>query len=105
MSTCRPKEHIGSCLSQVGPDFPWLIANFLTPLDAGITIQNNSITPPTGQQSYAAIDTGTTLIGGPESYISQIFDQIPGSAPGTGSFENYYTYRKLTLSILPSMNY
>ncbi|KAG2011374.1 aspartyl protease [Coprinopsis cinerea AmutBmut pab1-1] len=58
----------------------------------GITIQNNSITPPTGQQSYAAIDTGTTLIGGPESYISQIFDQIPGSAPGTGSFENYYTY-------------
>jgi len=50
---------------------------------------------PPGSSSYAAIDTGTTLVGGPSQYISQIFAQIPGSAPGQGSFQNYYTYRKI----------
>lgn len=57
-----------------------------------ISVQNQSISPPSGQQAYAAIDTGTTLVGGPSSYIAQIFQQIPGSAPGTGDFESYYTY-------------
>ncbi|KAF4610939.1 hypothetical protein D9613_006752 [Agrocybe pediades] len=57
-----------------------------------ITVQGNTISIPSGQSSYSAIDTGTTLVGGPQEYISQIFAQIPGSQPGTGDFENYYTY-------------
>ncbi|KDR68011.1 hypothetical protein GALMADRAFT_272857 [Galerina marginata CBS 339.88] len=57
-----------------------------------LTVQGNSISLPSGQDSYAAIDTGTTLVGGPAQYIAQIFAQIPGSQLGTGNFENYYTY-------------
>ena len=34
---------------------------------------------PTGQAGLAAIDTGTTLIGGPTSAVNSLFDQIPGS--------------------------
>ncbi|KAF8872837.1 aspartic peptidase A1 [Gymnopilus junonius] len=59
---------------------------------AGINVNGNSIPLPSGQSSYAAIDTGTTLVGGPPQYVSQIFAQIPGSQPGTGDFQNYYTY-------------
>lgn len=40
----------------------------------------------------AAIDTGTTLVGGPSSIISAMYAQIPGSQPGTGQYENYYLY-------------
>jgi len=58
----------------------------------GMTVQGNSVTLPTGSESYSAIDTGTTLVGGPSSAIQAIFAQIPGSAPGTGNFENYFTY-------------
>ena len=43
--------------------------------------------------SIAAIDTGTTLVGGPAALIARIFAAIPGSAPGTGNYANYYTYR------------
>jgi hypothetical protein len=58
----------------------------------GVTVQGNSVTLPTGASSYSAIDTGTTLVGGPSDAIQAIFAQIPGSAPGTGNYEGYYTY-------------
>lgn len=56
----------------------------------------------TAQSSYSAIDTGTTLIGGPPAVIEAIFADIPGSAPGSGDYEGYYTYpcdQSITLSI------
>jgi cathepsin D len=59
-----------------------------------MTVQGNNVTLPTGTESYSAIDTGTTLIGGPSSAVSSIFAQIPGSAPGVGDFEGYFTYRE-----------
>jgi len=58
--------------------------------------------PGTAQSSYSAIDTGTTLIGGPSEVIKAIFADIPGSAPGTGDYEGYYTYpcdQKITVSL------
>jgi cathepsin D len=58
-----------------------------------INVQGNTINLPSGVSSYAAIDTGTTLVGGPPQYISEIFAQIPGSSPGTENFQSYYTYR------------
>jgi hypothetical protein len=64
---------------------------WILPLSS-VNVQGNTISLPSGSSSYAAIDTGTTLVGGPSEYISQIFAQIPGSAPGTGNFQNYYTY-------------
>jgi len=58
----------------------------------GMTVQGNGVTLPTGTDSYSAIDTGTTLVGGPTSAIQAIFAQIPGSAPASGNYEGYYTY-------------
>lgn len=43
--------------------------------------------------SLAAIDTGTTLVGGPAAIIQQMYSTIPGSVPGTGNYDGYYTYR------------
>ena len=40
----------------------------------------------------AAIDTGTTLVGGPSADIAAIFAQIPNSTPGTGDYQGYYLY-------------
>ncbi|KIJ65164.1 hypothetical protein HYDPIDRAFT_131498 [Hydnomerulius pinastri MD-312] len=57
-----------------------------------MTVQGNAVTIPTGSASYSAIDTGTTLVGGPTSAIQAIYAQIPGSQPGTGNWEGYYTY-------------
>lgn len=41
----------------------------------------------------AAIDTGTTLIGGPADAIASIFGNIPGSTKGSGDYEGYWLYR------------
>ncbi|KAF9526092.1 aspartic peptidase A1 [Crepidotus variabilis] len=57
-----------------------------------ISVNGNIINFPASRTSYAAIDTGTTLIGGPSAIIDQIFAQIPGSTPGKGDMETYYTY-------------
>lgn len=56
-----------------------------------LTVQGNTITP-SSSQSFSAIDTGTTLVGGPSSVIQSIFAQIPGSAPGSGNWQGYWTY-------------
>lgn len=39
-----------------------------------------------------AVDTGTTLIGGPQSIIESIYAAIPGSERMTGAYANYYQY-------------
>ncbi|OSX65756.1 hypothetical protein POSPLADRAFT_1177255 [Postia placenta MAD-698-R-SB12] len=58
----------------------------------GLTMQGNEVALPLGPASYAAIDTGTTLVAGPEDAIAALYDQIPGSAPGTGDLSSFYTY-------------
>jgi len=58
---------------------------------SALTVQGTSVSLPSGSDSYAAIDTGTTLVAGPSDVISQLYAAIPGSAPGTGQYENYYT--------------
>ncbi|KZO98860.1 acid protease [Calocera viscosa TUFC12733] len=45
-----------------------------------------------GSESQAIIDTGTSLMGGPQDLVTSIFNSIPGSAPGTGQLEGLYTY-------------
>ncbi|KAK2465711.1 hypothetical protein APHAL10511_002255 [Amanita phalloides] len=57
-----------------------------------LTVQGSSISLSSGSSSYAAIDTGTTLVGGPPSTIAEIYAQIPGSQAGSGNFQGYYTY-------------
>ncbi|KAG2142917.1 acid protease [Suillus bovinus] len=57
-----------------------------------MTVQGKSISLPSGSASYAAIDTGTTLVAGPAASIAAIYAQIPGSQPVTGSWEGFYSY-------------
>ncbi|KAG8792407.1 hypothetical protein FRC17_008600, partial [Serendipita sp. 399] len=57
-----------------------------------LTVQGASIPLPSGEISHAAIDTGTTLLGGPASLIDLIAAQIPGSSPGTGNYTDYFFY-------------
>ncbi|KAI9573802.1 acid protease [Boletus coccyginus] len=57
-----------------------------------LTVQGYDMSLSSGFQSWAAIDTGTTLIGGPPSVIQNIYAQIPGSQSGTGNWEGYWTY-------------
>ena len=61
---------------------------------------NVSISLPLNSGSYAAVDTGTTLIGGPPDVIDQIAAEIPGSTPGTGDYQNYFFYRMLAPLLL-----
>jgi hypothetical protein len=64
---------------------------WILPLTA-MTVQGNSVSLPSGSDSYAAIDTGTTLVGGPATEIQAIYAQIPDSEPGTGNYDGYYFY-------------
>jgi cathepsin D len=58
-----------------------------------LTVNGGSVTLPSGSSSLAAIDTGTTLIGGPSDQVAAFYALIPGSAPATGNSQGYYTYR------------
>ncbi|KAJ7224261.1 aspartic peptidase domain-containing protein [Mycena pura] len=67
---------------------------WILPITA-INVQGNSISVDSGTDSYAAIDTGTTLVGGPENQIAAIYAQIPNSEPGTGNYEGVrHVYRR-----------
>ncbi|KAJ9122273.1 hypothetical protein QFC22_001693 [Naganishia vaughanmartiniae] len=57
---------------------------------AGITSQGTAV--GLGSSVNAAIDTGTTLIGGPSSIVAAIYSAIPGSQAMTGSYAGYYEY-------------
>ncbi|KZT07401.1 aspartic peptidase A1 [Laetiporus sulphureus 93-53] len=59
---------------------------------AEITVGGTAITLTSGSDSYAAIDTGTTLIGGPSAAIAEIYAKVDGAVAGTGNLEGYYTY-------------
>ncbi|KAH9858906.1 aspartic peptidase domain-containing protein [Lenzites betulinus] len=47
----------------------------------GATVQGKSVTIPSGDAALSAIDTGTTLIGGPTSAVNAIYNAIPGAIP------------------------
>ncbi|CAE7209957.1 unnamed protein product [Rhizoctonia solani] len=45
-----------------------------------------------GVTSLAAIDTGTSLIGGPPDIVANIYGQIPNAQRGTGNLQRYWIY-------------
>lgn len=65
---------------------------FLTPHTA-MKVNGQSITLPTGEDAWAAIDTGTTGVGMPASVQQAVFAAIPNSRQGSGQTEGYYLYR------------
>ncbi|KAI0630626.1 acid protease [Trametes polyzona] len=58
---------------------------------SGLTVNGNSVSLPSGSGAYAAIDTGTTLVGGPQDAISALYAQIPGAAALSGN-DGYWSY-------------
>ena len=64
---------------------------------AGITVNGQTVTLPSG--NLAAIDTGTTLIGGPSAAVSAIYAQIPGSQQLPDNLAGFYGFR-MFLSLL-----
>ena len=56
-----------------------------------VTVNGKSVTLPSG--NVAAIDTGTTLIGGPSAAVSAIYAQIPGSQQLSGNLAGFYGFR------------
>jgi cathepsin D len=55
----------------------------------GITV-NGTVLADSGSTNVA-IDTGTSLIGGPPDVVRALFDRIPGSTPSTSdSYRGYY---------------
>ncbi|EMD33690.1 hypothetical protein CERSUDRAFT_87022 [Gelatoporia subvermispora B] len=67
---------------------------------SGVTVQGSSVSIPTGNSALAAIDTGTTLIGGPTNAVAAIFNAIPGSTALTGQMAGFFSFPcSTTLSI------
>ncbi|KAI0935368.1 hypothetical protein AcV7_003825 [Taiwanofungus camphoratus] len=58
----------------------------------GVTVQGQSVQIPTGSSALAAIDTGTTLIGGPSQAVASIYSAIPGSQALNGQLEGFYSF-------------
>jgi len=59
---------------------------------SGLSVGSNSLPLANDTSSFAAIDTGTTLIGGPPDAISTLYGMIPGSSPGSGENEGLWIY-------------
>jgi hypothetical protein len=76
-------------------DIPSSSISYWTLAIKNLTVNSNSVSLPSGQSSYAAIDTGTTLIGGPASQVAAVYAQIPSAVAGTGNYDGYYLYRAL----------
>ncbi|KAG6331505.1 hypothetical protein ID866_7585 [Astraeus odoratus] len=70
-------------------DMPTQPSFWYLPLTS-VTVQGASI--PLGSETLVAIDTGTSNIGAPSDAIKEIYAQIPGSSPASGSWDGYYEF-------------
>jgi cathepsin D len=59
---------------------------------SAITVNGKGVTTSTGNAALAAIDTGTTLIGGPSADVQAIWAAVPGSVPMTGQNAGFYSF-------------
>lgn len=59
---------------------------------SSVTAQGNNVQIATGNSAMAAIDTGTTLIGGPSTDVRNIWAAVPGSSPLTDSMAGFYGF-------------
>lgn len=71
-----------------------------------LTTNSQSISLPSSSspESFAAIDTGTTLIGGPPDIIQQIYANVPNSQPLRGNSQGYYAF-PCTQDVQSAMGY
>ncbi|PPQ63733.1 hypothetical protein CVT24_004242 [Panaeolus cyanescens] len=58
---------------------------------SGVTVQGKSVQITSGDSALSAIDTGTTLIGGPSNDVAAIWAAVPGSAPSQFN-QGFFTF-------------
>ncbi|KAI0272749.1 aspartic peptidase domain-containing protein [Gloeopeniophorella convolvens] len=58
-----------------------------------LLVNSNAVSLPSGSASYAAIDTGTTLIGGPSDQVSALYAQIPGAQAGSACLGAIFSFQ------------
>ena len=61
-------------------------------------MNGKSVSLPGGDFAVAAIDTGTTLIGGPTAAVESIWGAVPGSQALDGNHAGYFAFRTFLLS-------
>lgn len=73
---------------------------WLLPLSA-VNVQGKSVRVATGSAALSAIDTGTTLVGGPSNDVRAIYEAIPGSqtVPGQGGFYSFPCSSTVSVSL------
>ena len=69
---------------------------------AGVTVQGKSVSIPTGNAALSAIDTGTTLIGGPSDAVNAIYGAIDGAQPLGGSMQGFWAFREFFFGAISS---
>ena len=57
-------------------------------------MQGKSVSLPTGSAAASAIDTGTTLIGGPSDGVAAIWNAVNGSQQLRGQMEGFWAFRE-----------
>ena len=65
---------------------------------SAITVAGKSVTLSTGDAALSAIDTGTTLIGGPAADVRNFWANVQGSQALSGQNKGYYSYRTIPFS-------
>lgn len=85
-SLIEPGEPINFISVPQGLQSYWLI-----PMD-GLDVNGFSLDLSSQSSPNVAIDTGTTLIGGPADEVRQFYNHVIGSSPATGSYQGYYSY-------------
>ena len=64
-------------------------------------MQGKSVSIPTGSSALSAIDTGTTLIGGPSDAVGAIWDAVEGSQALTGQMAGFFAFRECLVYSYP----
>ena len=103
--TClQPLNHHSGylqCLVRGSLRFQFLSQYWYSWTTEGVTVNGNSVAIPTGNSAISAIDTGTTLIGGPSSGVKAVYAAIPGSQALSGQMQGFYAYRASSIPVSP----
>lgn len=74
-------------------NFPSGTPRYWTLSLTAVTVQGKGVTTAGGNAALSAIDTGTTLIGGPSADVQAIWAAVPGSVAMTGQNVGFYAFR------------
>ncbi len=65
-------------------------------------MNGKSVSLPSGDLAVAAIDTGTTLIGGPTAAVNAVWGAVPGAEALNGNLAGFFAFRTFFSSSPPS---